>query len=410
MPLCGRHGWLLLVGCAICVAGCGAAPPVPYPTWAPSERAYAPSPTSGNAYDGYLIAAREAESAAGDLARHVSFTGRHRNQLLERTSSAFRKLQQASSKPSTFQFRSSPPFELDPDYAGLRILRLTTLWRIEDAIKAENLDRAVELANMGSKVGSDLAAGGAMDADLGLQWMDDIRKTIAPILARLTVAQLSRLTAGQKRALDSLPAFETIVRNERLNFLQGVQWIQDAYAKGDFATIDTQFGTPVRDATTYLKGVAKNDREKRPAYFQGFAKEADIVADWYIQQSTKPLIKRQPLKDMPVEKERPWRRYAGQLFTTLAPVLTRYDATVARTRLLVLTSEIRRQIKVARMAPRSLDAFTKDLRTDPLTGESFKYRAAGMEFYLYSVGPNFQDDQGQTDGIYTNPDLVLESR
>ena len=248
-----------------------------------------------------------------------------------------------------------------------------------------------------------------MDADFGLQFADDVRREVAPILGQLTVPQLARLTSGLKSGLGRLPTFESIARNEHSNFLEGVQWIQDRYEKREFDKIDEMLGTPVRDATTYLKQIPQDDFKRRSSYFQGFADEAELVADWTAAESTKPVLKRKEPKSIPYAAERPWRRYAAQLFTSLTPVQARYDATLSRTRMLILASEINRQIKVSRRAPKTLGAFSLPLRTDPITGSEFKYRATGMEFYLYSVGLNFQDDQGQTDSVFSSPDMTLET-
>jgi hypothetical protein len=121
------------------------------------------------------------------------------------------------------------------------------------------------------------------------------------------------------------------------------------------------------------------------------------------------VVKRKKDSDIQLAETRPWKRFSAALFTTLKPILSRYDATLARTRLMILTGEIYRQIKVSRSAPKTLEAFSSELTVDPYSGEPFKYRATGMEFYIYSVGLNFQDDRGDTDSIFSSPDLTLET-
>lgn len=409
MPRCGSHGWLTLAGLALAFAGCSAPPPPKFENWGAMEQAYAPSPNSGNAFDGYVIAARDAEVAAGDLASYVSFEGRHKRMLIERLGPAVTKLRRAAALPCNFKFIAKPPFEPDPHHSGWRLLRYSLNWQLEAALTKGDFDTAVNLTILSTKVGFDLAGGGARDADSGLQFVDDSRRAMASHLQDLSPAQLSRLTNGLKTALGSMPAFEKIAQNESRAYLEAIQWIQDQYQSGTFDKIDANLGSAVRDAVTYLKQVRKDDHNKRPAYFQGFADEAAQVVDWHKSQSVLPVVKRKADKEMPLAEERPWRRFSGVLFSTLKPILARYDATLARTRLLILTGEIHRQIKAARVAPASLGAFSPDLTIDPYSGQTFKYRASGMEFYLYSVGMNFQDDQANTDSTFSHPDLTLET-
>lgn len=409
MPRCGSHGWLPLAGLAIALAGCSAPPPPPFPEWAPKANAFAPSPTSGNAFDGYVIAATEAEESAGDYVRYVSFQGKHKRELTSKLAPALRRVRKAAQSPCDFKFVSQPPFASVPNHAGWRLIRISLVWQVEAALSKDDFDTAISLVGLAAKVGFDLANGGASDADMGLQFVDEARRAIAPRLQDLSVGQLAKLTASLKNALAAMPRFETIAQNENQNFHQGVQWVQDQYRANSFDGIEAALGNPVRDAIIYLKGVKKDDRNQRQAYFEGFAKEADQYANWARSQAALPAVKRKRDKEMPLADPRPWRRFSSQLFSTLPPILARYDATLARTRLLILTSEIHRQIKIARVAPRTLDAFTSELLTDPYSGVPFKYRSTGMEFRVYSVGTNFQDDMGNTDSVYASPDLTLET-
>jgi len=215
-----------------------------------------------------------------------------------------------------------------------------------------------------------------------------------------------------KNAMSALPPFDQVIGNERIQMLQAVQFVQDCYQKDDFAPLDDNLLNEVRDATTFLKQLKKDDRSKRPAYFEDFAHEVDQYCDWARRQSAVPTAKRPDPADkkagMKLAADRPWRRFSKQFFTTLQPMQDKLDATVARTRLLILSSELMRQARVAGIAPKTLDGFTKELTIDPYVGVPFRYHPAGMDFKIYSAGPNFQDDQGETDSIYTAPDLTLE--
>ena len=84
------------------------------------------------------------------------------------------------------------------------------------------------------------------------------------------------------------------------------------------------------------------------------------------------------------------------------------DASLARTRLLILQSEILSTVKSRRSAPKNLGAFPTALTTDPYSGRPFVYRASGPDFALYSVGADFRDNGGETDESFTAPDVTLE--
>ncbi len=410
MPRRGSHGWLPLAGLALALAGCSKPPTPIYPKWAESKPAFAPSPASSNAFDSYVFASRESEAAGAGYMGFVSFTSEQKQDLIGKLAPALRKLREGTRNPCEFRFVSYPPFETAPNHGGWRLIRYSLIWQIESAIRSKKFGVAADLTALSTRVGFDLSGGGAADADLGFQFVDDARRAMAPWLGQLSPQELSALTAKLKNALQGMPTFETTARNEHQTYLQAIDWIQEQYLQSDFQTIDKELGSAVREAVTHLKSVKKDDLAKRPDYFSGFAQEAETFCSWMVSQASQPTANRRPDKEMKLAAFRPWKRFSAMFFTTLRPILARHDATVARTRLFILTSEIHRQIKIARQAPKSLDAFHQDIATDPFTGRRFQYRASGMEFRIYGVGANFQDDQGATDSEFTSPDLVLESR
>lgn len=401
------------------VAGCSQPAAPAFPKWAEDRSTFAPATSSSNAFDGYVLAARRAEELAvvpasegkkaRDLAGKLTFTAAEKRSFIGRMAPAVREFRRASSLGCDYRFAATPPTDSDPNATGWRLIRNAIIWQLEIDLGEGDYGPAVELAAMATKAGFDLAGGGAASADVGLQFADDARRLIAPHIPLLGSAQVARLTAGMKRALAAFPQFGAIAENEKQSFMTGIDWIQSHYRAGTFDEIDLYLGSSVRDATTYLRQLKPDDREKRPAYFEGFAKEAEAYADWYRSQSALPVVKRQPPEKMALAKERPWRRYSASLFGTLPPILARYDATLARTRLMILTGEVYRQIKLSQKAPKSLDGFSSELATDPYSGMKFRYEATGAEFRIYSVGPNFRDDQGATDSMYINPDLTLET-
>ncbi|MBI3721527.1 MAG: hypothetical protein HY248_03155, partial [Fimbriimonas ginsengisoli] len=140
---------------------------------------------------------------------------------------------------------------------------------------------------------------------------------------------------------------------------------------------------------------------------EGLAHEAETEASWLGTACLQPAIKREG-GSPPVGGRQPWRKFAKQLFGTGRPLLAVNDATLARSRLLILTCRALAQVKRTGAAPRDLSEIPTRLRQDPYTGRPFAYRADGPDFVLYSVGADFKDDGGETDESFTAPDLALE--
>jgi len=409
MQGCARHGWLRLTLLGIAVAGCSQPSPPAYTDWAPRDKAFAPSENSSNAFDGYVLAARKAEDATASLNRRVFFTAGQQAKIIQACAPALSLVRRSASKRCDFQFASQKPFELSPNHVGWRMIRNSLAWQIKAAVAKKDYDTAVSLTVLATKAGFDISGGSAKDADLGLQMVDDARREMVVGLPDLSANQLSTLTSGLKNSLGAQPSFSQVIDNERSNMLQAVQFVQDCYRADDYAILKKNIGNEVRDAIDFLKQVKRDDLTKRPAYFEGFAAEATAVCEATRKLAALPVVKRDAEPGPKLASNRPWRRFATQFFGALNPILGKWDATLTRTRLLILTSEIYRQIKVAKLAPRTLGGFSRELTIDPYTGQPFKYRANGSEFYLYSAGMNFLDDQGVTDSTFSNPDLTLET-
>ncbi len=84
------------------------------------------------------------------------------------------------------------------------------------------------------------------------------------------------------------------------------------------------------------------------------------------------------------------------------------DATVARTRLMIIESELIRRRQLHMELPADLKGFSAPINVDPYTGRPFIYHAEGSDYTVYSVGVDGIDNAGQTDATFTTPDLKLE--
>jgi hypothetical protein len=395
-----RWALVLSLGTALS-AGCGKKPDADFPTWAPTTAAYVPSGGS-NAFDDYVSAAQETERVGGSNLDRVNFFPGHKKAAEHALAAAIAKISAATSKPCTFGFSASKPFETQPNMRGWRLLGRVFAWQVEDACKERNFELAIGKAVTGSKFGFDLAGGGALQASLGLGIVDDLRRAIAPHLGEFTATQLDSLASGMAQALSRRPATRQTVAHERQNMLLGVQAVQDAFQKGDYVSLQKNFGSSAKDGIDYLQSL-KGSTQKRVDYFKGFADEANTLADWAGKASTEPTRERMPVV---LAKDRPWRRLSRNFFGTVEPLLAIEDETLARTRLLIVYSKLK-AMALRKNLP-TLTGMDAALTTDPYSGRPLNLHSDGMEFTLYSVGENLKDDGGETDESFSKPDMTLE--
>jgi len=393
--------------CLIALAiacGCHSGNADVYPTWATEPRGYTPKEVSSNAFDVYAVAAEEAEVKGGAFLDRVSYYPAHKHDATAVIKDCVDRVIAATKKPSQFQFVAHKPFQPVRFQRGWRLIGRAILWRIEDACAAADYSRAINAAIAGTKFGFDLTGGGATDASLGLGIADDIRKSIAPYMIKMSALQLDNLAKGIKADLDAKSPIVNAVKNEQENVLQAIQFLQDSLKSGTLKAVQTNLGPDVNEAIRYLEDLQGNTR-KRTAYFESLAKAADIEYAGVAQDCELPVVSR----TKPNSKvDAPWKKLAKHIFGAGRPLLEINDATVARTRLLLLTAEIDRLGIEGKPYPPNLKGFTESITIDPYSGAPFLYHADQAEFSLYSVGENGRDDGGDTDTTFTRPDLKLE--
>jgi hypothetical protein len=283
-------------------------------------------------------------------------------------------------------------------------------WKIERACVTGAYDAAIEYAVAATKFGFDLTGGSATDASLGFEIADECRQAIAPFIPKFGAGQLEVLSDGLKNAMRGKPSLKQTIENEHLRMLEGVQYVQDAYANERFDDLMSKMQEDVRDGVAFLKELKLQDAKKRPAYFEGFAREADEQERWLLSIADLPALARKTEPPAKLAEYRPWKSFARQFFTAAEPLFEIQDNTIARTRLAILTCELLRQVKTSQSTPPDLSKFDKDLTLDPYTGRTFAYRSTGPIFEVYSLGEDGIDNAGDTDENFTSPDLTLERR
>jgi hypothetical protein len=399
--------FLIVPVLAMGLIGCGRKPAPTLNAWASAPRTYVPVPNSSNAFDTYALAAIEAEQLAAKYLDRVSFTPGHKKQISESISKPFEQVIAATAKPCEFQFVAREPFTDHPHAAGWRMIGRVFVWRIDEALAAEDYGAAVRLAAAGTRFGFDLTGGGAVDASLGLAIVDEIRKAIAPHLSNMDAAQLEALAAGMEGALERTASTDELAANELENMRQSIQYVQNSFLKSDYEELSARLGPTVKDAVEYLQGIKKKDVEDHRRYFQGFASEAEETSRAFARRAGIVAKDRTKETEPKLAEMRPWRRFAWHFFGTLEPLLEIRDITLARTRLLIVSAKLKAQAQSGGHPP-TLAAFPAKLITDPFSGAPFVYHADKVQFLVYSVGPNLKDDGGETDGAFSSPDLLLE--
>lgn len=405
----------LPVGALILIGGCSRPTLAEFPQW--SKTPVVADVESGTAYAGYCEAGRNAEKAAEKYLNRVTFTPGQKKAAAAALDPALDQLTSATRRASV-GFKFIPTGDDQPTlyFRGWRMLGQALVWRIQQNVEAGRDSAAIRDVITATRFGFDLGNGSTVEGSLGLTIIDDARRAFLPALARLDSGELATLNSGVKLALQRRPDVSVTLENERLVMLRMVQRVQDAYQDNKLDDLTKEIGPELDRAADYLSGLRKDGDKGRQEYFEGFAREAESVADrWQKlsklsaqQRDTAEAERREAEKKLP-EPSRPWKRYAKHFFSAGMPYLEQRDTTLARTRLLALEAGLTLEARRRGYAPQDLKQFGP-MADDPFSGGSFAYRRTGRDFKVYSVGPNFRDDGGQSDESYSVPDVMLETR
>jgi hypothetical protein len=399
-----RNGWLALM---ILVAGTGCKPSesVSYQTWFKPAGEIMISDDASMGYEGMVRAGRMAVLDDGLGAKRVHFDGKMRAASIAATSKSIDLLSRSLGSPIQFEYRALGTDEIAPELAGWRLQARVIVWRLSDACETLSIGDIEKHLNLGTKFAFALMQGSAVEADLGLTLLDDLRNALVPHFGKLTPGMLASIATITERNLPAGPWLESVLENERQNMLASVQMIQDAYRKDELDGLDKRYGSTVRDAVQHMHHLKAESGSDQTKYFQGLGAEVDAELGAIRTWISLPKAEREEIKH---PDPRPWRRLARHTLQTLRPLVDKADATLCKTRLFVLTCRIKAQVRSQQLAPPTLTGFPEHLITDPYSGHPFGYDADGPSFKLYSVGLDLRDSGGESDETGTTPDMVLE--
>lgn len=393
-----------LVPLLLVLAGCHGSADAPYRDFAPAPAPYVPNGASNNAFDAYVLAAGEAESAVAPFRiaplHRTFFTPRQRKDLLKALAPALRRLA-AAKGPCEFRYVPAAPGEPLQGRAAWRLLGRALRWRIDDDLAGDSAQNAVGDAALAFRFANDLCGGGPADRTLGIEIAEDARGAILPALARLDPVGLHRLADAVKAGLGRRPALERTLMNGDNDAALALQSLQTAYQKDDYARFRAALGKDFRD----LESVKDLHGAKRAAFFDALDDDRKRLAAAWQAAAAQAASHREAILDIKLKGDKTRRVFARNFFLVGRPLLAVEDRSVARLRLLVLEAELRRVVRLKHRAPASLDGVTRPWATDPYTGRAFGYLPDGAEFRVYSVGDNLKDDLGDTDAAGLEPDI-----
>lgn len=397
-------GWASLSLFVLMAAGCRQADDAPWETFAQGSEAYKPQPNSGNAWDGYLLAANLASAAAGPMEKRGDLKPSEEAEFARRLQNSVAVAVRASTLPCRAEFRPHDPFLPRKSGTGFTAIGRALGIQIKQAGAGDSANSAAGPLIAAHRMADHLAQGDADDALVGFWIASNARAQAADLLQRMDASSLQKVGNAILSSLAQSPSPNQTVEHEYSNMLEGVQFVQDAYKSRDFKLLRDAFYHQADPAIEYLEGMRPSDR---PKYFKGFAAEAKAYLDWSVAALAVPASERKPV-DLSLSGERPWRRFSMHLFTPLTSFVEARDLHLARSRLFALTCLALASGKATGTAPIEFVGLPDGSTTDPYSGKPFPYHRAEREFKIYSVGADGRDDGGETRGRGMAPDLIVE--
>ena len=292
-----------------------------------------------------------------------------------------------------------------PSYlSGLRLIGLSFLWDIDEAIADHDYDKAIAACGSSTRLGYALMSGGASEASLGAAMINQSRQKMVSVFGSLGGLQLGKLGSAIQKASANRPAMQVSIENERANMLLSLQQAQDLFEKNQLDRLQLQIGLSAKDSIDMLQSMEK-DQEKGKALFDWIGNDISARADWYLKLVKNPRQAGIPPKKDETKSKLMIYRYFGSNIENLVPMLL---ATYCRTELFVLECYLKQKLKLQKDLPASLDAFSKSAIIDPFTGEPFYYKKGISSYLLYSAGEDGVDNGGVTDATFRHPDMKLE--
>lgn len=291
-------------------------------------------------------------------------------------------------------------------HPGARMIGRALCWSAEKHFGENSPRHAMNDLLVAMRWGAISTQGDSADAMLGLSIVLDAVRVIESHFQQLQANDLSALAAELERVQSQLSPLEFIVESDRRAAFYAVQYIQDCFKTSRFRALSDLMGPDGKPAVEYLQEMQRQSQAERVRYFRQFAAEISARSQ-HDRLAVSKLAVGSPEPYKTTSSFRPWKRFVKHFAPGIGPVLALSNQTKAKLRMLQIFCKVKLEIIVTKKAPRTLASLPGKMCEDPYSGMPFVYRADGQEFKLYSIGPNRQDDGGDTDATGTEPDLLL---
>lgn len=381
------YGWVVFLAVA---TGCGGDVRADIPD--PLKDLLPPSPSAN--FDVYQRAAEEMEQKAEKVIGRTTWSPDQQDAMVAAAAGPLALI--AGFKDVEFGRTSSEAMGFRKHARGWRAMGRALQWMIERQVRSGEHAAAIESFSTAILMAEALGTSDAEDADMGVEILDDCITAIWPGLPRFGAGELRSLSALVAEAVAYPPDPEASVQHELYTVLQGVAWLADNYEKRDFEAIRERLGRFAEPAVKYLRELSEEEAEKQVAFFKSLVGELHKEANSNLER-----LVTAPYQWTPIDhgENRPWWRFTDTFCTTLRRYVERRALTRTRLQLLGLDAALLADYKATGATPKSLRALGGSMHSDPYSGSDFVFIPRGVDYKLYSVGPNLREDGGGADDV-----------
>jgi hypothetical protein len=280
-----------------------------------------------------------------------------------------------------------------PHTRGWRTIGRALTWRIESALRDADNAAAIESFMVAVRMGNALATSDAHDAHMGLEIVDNAINALWPGLPKFGAGELNGLSSRLREAMQGSPGHKNAIAQETAVTLAGAAWVQDRYEKREFSTISETLGVSVEPAVKELRKLAGKQASEQQAYFNEFVDEMkDEMTTYEKRLASSPS----EWEDEPKMGTRAWQRFTKAFATTWKVYVEHRAVTRTRLRVIAIDAALLAGFKLNASVPRTLAGFPRWLRTDPFAGRDLAYVPRGVDYKLYSIGPDRKDNGGDS--------------
>ena len=355
----------------------------------------APSPPVGNeGFKAYVEAAALMEASATKHIGRTAWTPDQRDFIIEAARVPITKI--AGKKNVIFGKTWTGLFNVRPSARGWRTMGRALAWRIDKAVKNGDHSHAISSLVTAVQMATALSSSDSQDADLGLEIMDECVNAIWQSLPKFGAGELNRLYSSLAAELSLKPLIENIDAQERAIVFSFLEWVRDQYQRRDFDAISNRLGKAVLPAVKYLEELVEESSADQQKYFNDFRGAMEEELEQYQLRITQAPYEWQSDEE---EGVKPWSRFVRAFITSSRVYTVNRAKTRTKLRLLAIDGALLARFKSTDNVPRDLSAFPQALRIDPYTGTTLVYIPRGVDYKLYSCGPNGSDDMGTGDDV-----------